>query len=112
MAAIDETVYVIGQSRTNTDNAITSRFNAFFIAFEINVRSDIILDMGCTHTIEITERFLRGLMVGKKCTGPFDIFESEIMRRYHGSSQRAIIVSCKEAFRQYRQIKEKYYQNR
>ena len=103
------TVYVIGESRTHMDNAITLIYNSFYVAFEVDVTTDEILDAGCTHTMDITERFIRGMFVGKnmaKCDGSL---EEEIRMRYHGTSQKALIVSYKDAVKKYMEIKQKYH---
>jgi hypothetical protein len=105
----NNTVYVVGQSKTNTDNAITRQFNSFFIGFIICIETDEIVDLSCTHTISTTEIFLKQFFIGKKCLAELNTLERDIKKYYHGSSQKAIIVSCKEAFRQYKEIKQKYF---
>lgn len=103
-----ETVYIIGESRTNRDNAITVIYNSFYVAFEIDIDTDEIIDVGCTHTIDITESFIKKLFVGKNILD-FDNTEQEIKRRYHGTSQKAVIVSYKDAIKKYQDIKVKFY---
>lgn len=104
----DKTVYIIGESRTNMDNAITAIYNSFYMSFEIDLESDVILDAGCTHTIRITEDFIKKLFIGKNALD-LDVIEQEIKRRYHGTSQKAVIVSYKDAIKKYQEIKNKYY---
>lgn len=104
----NETVYIIGESRTNMDNAITVIYNSFYVAFEIDVRTDEIIDAGCTHTIDITEKFIKKLFMGKNILD-FDNLEKEIKRRYHGTSQKAVIVSYKDAIKKYQEVKNKFY---
>ncbi len=102
------TIYVVGTSKTNTDNAITNRFNAFFIGFVIDIKTESIIDLSCTSTIRTTEEFVKTLFLGKNI-GKYDLeIEEEIKRRYHGSSQKAIIVAYKDAFKKYNEIKQKY----
>lgn len=105
-----ETIYIVGNSKTNADNAITVKFNSFFIGFVIDVRTDKIVDISCSSTIETTEEFVYSLLIGKtmdELLAPQ--MENEIKRRYHGSSEKAIIVACKDAAKKYREIKEKYF---
>ncbi|HHZ01679.1 MAG TPA: DUF3870 domain-containing protein [Tissierellia bacterium] len=101
-------VYIVGESRTNMDNAITKIYNSFYMAFEIDASTDKILDLGCTHTLDITERFIRELFVGKYMRQDNTI-EEEIKKRYHGTSQKAVIVSYKDALKKYIAVKEKYF---
>lgn len=103
-----ETVYIIGESRTNMDNAITVIYNSFYVAFEIDVETDEIKDSGCIHTIGITETFIKKLFNGKNMLDS-DELEQEIKRRYHGTSQKAIIVSYKDALKKYLDVKNKFY---
>ena len=62
---MSESVYLIGESRTNLDNAITKIFNSFYLAFEVDPETDQILQFGCTHTVDLTETFLSRLFVGQ-----------------------------------------------
>ena len=103
-----ETVYIIGESRTNMDNAITVIYNSFYVAFEVDVETDEIIELGCTHTINITENFIRKLFIGKNFLDT-DYLEREIKRRYHGTSQKAVIVSYKDAVKKYQEVKNKFY---
>lgn len=105
---MNETVYIIGESRTNMDNAITVIYNSFYMAFEIDVETDKINDIGCTHTIDITERFIKKIFMGRNVL-EFDDLENEIKRRYHGTSQKAVIVSYKDALKKYQDVKNKFY---
>lgn len=104
----NETVYIIGESRTNLDNAITVIYNSFYMAFEVDVSTDEIMDLGCTHTISITESFTRKIFIGKNIFDT-DNIEQEIARRYHGTSQKAVVVSYKDALKKYQAVKSKNY---
>ncbi|MDD4321599.1 MAG: DUF3870 domain-containing protein [Acidaminococcaceae bacterium] len=104
-----ETVYIIGESRTNMDNSITSIYSSFYVGFEVNVETDEIVDVGCTHTIDITENFIKKMFIGKNFAVYDDKIEHEITRRYHGTSQKALIVSYKDAIKKYNYVKKKYY---
>lgn len=104
-----DSVYIIGESRTHMDNAITILYNSFYIAFEINIQTDEIMDIGCTHTIDITENFIKKIFIGKNIGSFKSEIEEEIKARYHGSSQKAVIVSYKDACKKYSEIKQKFY---
>ncbi len=105
---MNETVYIIGESRTNMDNAITVIYNSFYMAFEIEVETDKIVDIGCTHTIDITDRFITKIFMDRNFLES-DNLENEIKRRYHGTSQKAVIVSYKDALKKYQDVKDKFY---
>lgn len=103
-----KTVYIIGESRTNMDNAITIIYNSFYIAFEIDVETDIIVNIGCSHTVKLTEDFIASLFIHKNINSSNDL-ENEIKMRYHGTSQKALIVAYKDALKKYTGVKNEFY---
>ena len=86
-------VFVIGESRTNSDNAITKNYGTFYMAFEVDDLTSKVLDFSCTHTISTTEAFLRKLFL-----------ENTLNRRYGGSSRRAVLVAYRDALKRWRSM--------
>lgn len=103
-----DTIYVIGNSRTNSNNPITHTFMIFFIGFVVDEKSGTIIDVGCSATLKTTEEFIRSLFIDKNISEYSFELEEEIKRRYHGSSQKAIIVAYKDAVKKYKEQREKY----
>lgn len=99
----DHTVYIIGDSKTASNNPITQKFNTFFIGLVIDRNSHEILEAECSSTIALTSKFVRSIFTGKSMNEPEAIIE-EIEKRYFGSSQKAIIVAFKNAYIKYNQI--------
>lgn len=97
--------FVIGESRTNADNAITKIYNSFYMAFEIDDKSGCIIGFDCTHTLEATNIFLQKLFIGKNFLGVEQWLEEELNYRYGGSSRKAIIVSYRDAVKRYRAMR-------
>ena len=62
---LPNTYFVIGESRTNADNAITKIYGSFYVAFEVDGESEAVLGFQCTHTLGLTEDFLRQWFVGQ-----------------------------------------------
>ncbi|MCQ4635511.1 DUF3870 domain-containing protein [Anaerovorax odorimutans] len=106
----DSTVYIVGHGKTSSDNAITSNFKIFFIGFVIDTQTDLVADLECSATIDITNRFVHDLFLGKSFSQYDPEVEKELARRYFGSSQKAIITAYKDAIKKYTEVKEKYYQ--
>jgi len=104
------TVYIIGHGKTSKDNAITDQFKIFFIGFVIDTKTDEVVDLSCSATIPTTSEFVASIFVGRKFDRYYEDIEEEIVRRYFGSSQRAIIIAYKDALKKYLKVKEKYYQ--
>lgn len=101
MGALQST-FVIGESRTNADNAITKIYNSFYMAFEVEDKTGKVIDFSCTHTLELTEIFLKKLFVGENFLEIDRWLEAALTRRYGGSSQRAVLVSYRDALKRYR----------
>lgn len=96
------TIYLIGEARTNTDNAITKIYNSFYIAMIVDTDTAEILDFGCSHTIGVTERFLASIFIGKHIGIDNEIIEQNIESRYFGSSKKAAIVAFRDAVKKFK----------
>lgn len=95
-------IFVIGESRTNADNAITKMFNTFYMAFEIDDKTFEVLDFSCTHTIATTENYLRKMFVGQIFPEIDEWLEESLNRRYGGSSRKAVLVAYRDALKRWR----------
>ncbi len=96
-----DSVYVIGESRTNLDNAITKLYGSFYMAFEVHETTYEVLDFSCTHTVDVTERFLRKLFLGQNFCEIDNWIDKEMEIRYGGSSKKAVIVSYRDALKRW-----------
>lgn len=99
------TYYVIGESRTNADNAITAIYGSFYAAFEVSEQTEQVLAYNCTHTLELTEQFLQKLFVGQHFPSIDSWLEEVLERRYGGSSRRAVLVAYRDALKRYRSMR-------
>lgn len=95
-------VFVIGESRTNADNAITKMYGTFYMAFEVEETTFEILVFSCTHTIATTQDFLRRLFLGQTFPEVDDWLEDALNRRYGGSSRKAVLVAYRDALKRWR----------
>ncbi|MBK5242933.1 DUF3870 domain-containing protein [Clostridium sp.] len=99
------TIYVVGNAKTNTENAITNKFSSFFIGFVVDVETDTIIDLSCSSTIRTTDDFIKTLLMGRSLKVFDQDLEDEVKKRYHGSSQRAIVVAYKDGVKKYNEVK-------
>ncbi len=100
------TYYVIGESRTNMDNAITKQYGSFYMAFEVDDETEEVLDFDCTHTLAITNHFLRKCFLGERFSD-IEIWLEEWLERYYGgSSRRAVLAAYHDALKRYRTLKK------
>ena len=95
-------VFVIGESRTNADNAITKTYGTFYMAFEVEETTFEILDFSCTHTIATTQDFLRRLFLVQTSPGGENWRGDALNRRYGGSSRKAVLVAYRDALKRWR----------
>jgi len=100
--------YVIGESRTNADNAITHIFGSFYLAFEVDGETEKVLSFNCTHTLPLTEQFLQRLFIGQDFPAIDGWLEEELKRRYGGSSRRAILTSYRDALKRYKTMRDTF----
>lgn len=97
------TLYLTGEARTNSDNAITKIHGVFYLAFEIDENGEII-NSDSNATLELTRDFIRRIFAGKNITDE-DLITKEILRRYNASSTKAIISAYKDALQRYKKLK-------
>ncbi|KAB2329943.1 DUF3870 domain-containing protein [Cytobacillus depressus] len=100
------TVYIIGDSKTSSNNPIMQKYNSFFIGLVVNRETNEIVDAECSSTIALTSIFIKSLFVGKSILEVENVLE-EIEQRYFGSSQKALMVAFKNANIKYTQIMNK-----
>jgi len=105
-----DTVYIVGHGKTTSDNAITERYKIFFIGFVIDTKTDKVIDLGSSTTVEVTSNFIKSIFVGKSFVAYDEGIEQDILKRYFGSSQKAIVTAYKDAIKKYKSIKAKHYQ--
>ncbi|MBP1966728.1 DUF3870 domain-containing protein [Paenibacillus aceris] len=96
-----DTIYIIGDAQASVNNPITQQYNAFFIGLVVDTTSHKIVDAGCSSTIPLTSDFVRSIFIGHNML-LLDVVAEEIRRRYHGSSQKALVVAYKDAQKKYK----------
>ncbi|MCF6409037.1 DUF3870 domain-containing protein [Pseudalkalibacillus salsuginis] len=99
----ENTIYIIGDAKTSSNNPITQKFNVFFIGLVIDKSSGLIVDADCSSTIPLTEKFVKSLFLGKSIMDTEKV-SREIETRYFGSSQKALVVAFKNASIKFQQI--------
>lgn len=79
-----QSYYIIGESRTNADNAITKMYGSFYMAFEVDEETEQVLDFGCTHTLQLTEEYLKRLFIGRNFPKIDSWLEKKLEQCYGG----------------------------
>ncbi|WP_432408209.1 DUF3870 domain-containing protein [Wukongibacter sp. M2B1] len=100
------TLYIVGDSKTAINNPITVQYSAYFIALIIDPEDAVIIDVGVSTTLQETRDFVKSIFMGYQMERGQNPLIEEIKTRYHGSSQKALIVAWKDAYKKYEQIKK------
>jgi len=93
------TYYFVGDAQVASNNPIFQQYGAFFIGLEIKAGGRIV-NASCNAILPLTRRFIRQLLVGKNINN-IEALCADVENHYHGSSQRAVVVALKDAFRKY-----------
>ena len=101
------TVFIVGHGKTAVDNAITSNYKIFFIGFVVDSSTGEIIDLECTAALDITRRFVKSIFLGKNFSSYDETLEAEILSRYFGTSQKALVTAYKDAQKRFLEIKTK-----
>lgn len=96
-----DTIYVVGDAQSSVNNPITQQYSVFFVGLVVDTTNHKIVEAGCSSTISLTSEFVRSIFIGYSMWD-FDQITDEIKRRYHGSSQKALIVAFKDAQKKYK----------
>ncbi|MGB9839570.1 DUF3870 domain-containing protein [Thermovenabulum sp.] len=99
------TIYIVGNSKSQQNNPITHIYNVFFIGFVVDKSTGLILDVDASFILQSSINFIKSLFVGRSMDEDINSIIEEIEARYFGSSQKAIIVAFKDAHKKYHQIK-------
>ena len=97
------TLYLTGEARTGSDNAITKIYGVFYLAFEVDEDGKII-DSDSNATLELTRKFIKDIFTDKNIKDQ-EAITDEIQRRYNASSTKAIISAYKDALQRYKNLK-------
>lgn len=98
-----DSIYIVGEAKSPSNNPITQQYKIFFIGFVVDRKTGKIVDADVSSILPLTSTFIRHLLIGQ------NILESEtiiqiIEDRYHGSSQKAIIVALRNASQKFQQL--------
>jgi len=105
----DNTIYLIGNSKSQQDNPITQVYGQFFMGFLVDGPTGLIVDVECNAIISLTNDILKCLFIGQNIISDYDSLRSKVEKRYLGSSQKAILVAFKDAQKKYIDYKSGKY---
>jgi hypothetical protein len=80
-------------------------YGQFFIGFIVEKESGKIIDVECNAIISLTNNMLKDILIGVNIAIDYDTIKNQIIKRYLGSSQKAILVAFKDAQKKYLDFK-------
>ncbi|MDF2568545.1 MAG: hypothetical protein K0R55_149 [Sporomusa sp.] len=98
------TIYIVGNAKSQQNNPITHHYGQFFIGFVVERETGEIVTCGSSATVPTTAEFICSLFTGKSMREDFEIIKQQVENRYFGSSQKAILVAFKDAQKKYVRI--------
>ncbi|GEK58588.1 DUF3870 domain-containing protein [Marinococcus halophilus] len=100
----ENTIYIVGEAKSPSNNPITEQYQVFFIGFVVDTLTNEILEAECSAILSLTARFVKEIFTGASIQESERLVEI-IQKRYHGSSQKAMVVALRNASLKYKQIK-------
>ena len=100
-----QTIYITEEARITIDNAITKMFGTFYIAFEIMLLTDEIVDVDCNATLRLTRAFVSRLFLNHNIIKDEVMLKKEVTTRYFGLSSKAILTAYHDALQHYKKVK-------
>ena len=97
----ENSLYIVGNSKSQMNNPITQVYGQFFIGFIVEYESGKIIDVECNAIISLTNNILKDILIGENITMDHETIKNHINKRYLGSSQKAILVAFRDAQKKY-----------
>ena len=101
----EDSLYIVGNSKSQMNNPITQMYGQFFIGFIVENTKGNIIDIECNAIISLTNNILKDILIGVNMATDYETIKDQITRRYLGSSQKAILVAFKDAQKKYLDFK-------
>jgi len=100
----ENTIYIIGNAKSQQNNPITHHYGQFFVGFVVERTGGKIVACGVSATINVTNEFVSSLFIGRTLLDNAETVQQQLESRYFGSSQKAILVAYKDAQKKYNRI--------
>lgn len=96
-----ETIICTGYARLPDGMAAKNLFGVMGIGFEIDAKTDEIINASCTFVTNMCSDFIQTIFVGHNMNLGLDQQIENFERRYYGLGKKAIVVAIKDAYSQF-----------
>lgn len=93
----ENTVYLVGHAKVASDNPISLSYGIFFLPFVVDRDTHKIVDVSCNAILDISQNFVRSMLVGCDLLDGLDEAIRRVRTRYFGSSQKALVAALRDA---------------
>ncbi|HWR08890.1 DUF3870 domain-containing protein [Sporomusa sp.] len=100
----ENTIYIVGNAKSQQNNPITHHYGQFFIGFVVERETGKIVACGSSAMVSTTAEFICSLFAGRSLQEEFETVKQQVESRYFGSSQKAILVAYKDAQKKFFRI--------
>src|SRR5699024_6480856 len=94
-------VLVTGYSKAPQGTSMYEIYKHAGIVLEVNLETDVIIDVECTFVAKLTNEFFKRLLVGFDLKDDFQNIVQRIKKYYYTPSQQATIVALQVATQRY-----------
>lgn len=96
----ESSVFVTGLARPAKEDPVASIYDVFFLSLVVDKDSELILDATCNTAREMTNFFIRSLLVGHNLQ-QLEPMVQAIQHRFFGMLQKPLVVALKDAHNRY-----------
>jgi len=97
-------VFLTGYARLPSGIVASELSKVVGISLVVNRDTGIVLDADCTLVTRVAREFVRTLLVGRSLRDDAAELEREIIARYHGNAQKALVAALRIAHEKFLQL--------
>ena len=94
-------VFVSGIAETGKEDSISALYQNLSLGLVVDARTNQILDVGCSMVMDVTQDFVRRLLLGKNLVEDVPQIVEQLRGRFLALSQKALIVALYDAQNHY-----------
>jgi len=107
MTYAKETIFITGTARIGKTDPIASTHDIFFVGLIIDRKSHRIVDFTCNMVRDMTNDFLKSVVLDYDLVNEEDALIDEIKDRFHGMAQKSVCASIKDGRNKYLNLLKK-----
>lgn len=100
----EDTMLFVGYARVPQGTTARGLYDVIGFALEVEASSGRVVEASCTLAVPAAEQFVRKILVGRDLSEGIGPIMKELERRFHGPTQRAVIVALKAAYERFRDV--------